>query len=118
MPGHLIACDSDEKADDKAAIPPYKITHRDTSGNQREIEVQVDSAKSLRIIFDDVTKDLTDEAGYTVLINCSTGGSKAADNRLANGTYAVGNIGAAGTGLKDGEKKFEPVEGRTCPDKS
>jgi hypothetical protein len=64
-----------------------------------------------------VVGSLDDEAGYFVYINCSTGGTAGADNRLANGRYAKGNIGVATTGLNDGDKEFEPVEGRDCPAK-
>lgn len=112
----LTACGSED--DDKPATPPpaYKVTEQDTTGNVRGVTVEVDSTKNLRAVFDDVIKDLDDEAAYHVLINCSTGGTKTADNRLANGKYAVGNTGAAATGLEDGKSEFTENEGRTCPD--
>lgn len=117
----LTACgSSDDKADSKPAPAPitYKIAKQDTSGNQRQVTVEVPTAKGLRAVFDVVTDKLKGDAGYFVSINCTTGGSKASDNRLANGRYARGNTGVATTGLKDGEKEFETVEGATCPDKS
>lgn len=100
-----------------ATVPHYKVVDRDSGKYSRQITIEVDSKKNLRAVFDDSTKGLRENAGYTILINCSTGGTKNVDNRLANGTYAIGNFGRATTGLDDGEKKFEPVEGRTCPDK-
>lgn len=100
---------------DGGKAPAYEVTKRDTSGNQRTITVEVDTTKNLKEVFDDVTTDLTDEAGYYVEINCSTGGAKAADNRLANGRKAIGRMGAAATGLKDGQSEFEPVRGAKCP---
>ncbi|GGR71076.1 MULTISPECIES: hypothetical protein [Streptomyces] len=114
----LTACSSSSDDDTKPSAPAYKVVHRDTSGNQRKITVEVTSETRLRAVFDDVIKDADGNAGYFVEINCSTGGTSSVDNRLANGQYAAGNIGAATTGLKDGESKFEPVAGRSCPAKS
>ncbi|MEV8353183.1 hypothetical protein ACFVTT_34050 [Streptomyces niveus] len=111
----LTACGSED--DSKPASPPpaYKVAEQDTTGNVRNVTVEVESTKNLRAVFDDVIKDLDDEAGYHVLINCSTGGTGTSDNRLANGKYAVGNMGAAATGLEEGASEFTTNEGRTCP---
>jgi len=107
------AVDGSDKPDAKE--PAYKVVQQDDSGNTRSVTVEVDSTKSLRSVFNAVTKDLDDEAGYWVQINCSTGGTKDVDNRLANGKYAVGRTGAATTGLKDGGTEFSTNAGRTCP---
>ncbi|MEU8950910.1 hypothetical protein [Streptomyces sp. NPDC048489] len=112
----LTACsssDSDSKPAAKA--PAYKITHQDKSGNQRRVTVEVKTGKSLRAVFDDVAAKLTAPAGYFVEINCATGGAAKADNRLANGRKAVGNVGAASTGLGDGKTDYEAQQGATCP---
>ncbi|MER5991551.1 hypothetical protein [Streptomyces viridosporus] len=120
----LAACttssnDTSSKTDKPAAkTPHYKIVKQDTSGNQRQITVEVDSTKGLRAVFDAVTKDLSDEAGYTVQINCSTGGTDSVDNRLANGQYAIGRIGQASTGLKDRGSEFSTNDDRKCPNKA
>ncbi|RMB83661.1 hypothetical protein [Streptomyces shenzhenensis] len=113
----LTACSSSDSTSSKPAAdaPPYKITRQDKSGNQRQVTVEVTSTKDLRAVFDDVTAKLTDDAGWFVEINCSTGGTAGADNRLANGKKAVGNIGAASTGLDDGKTEYEANEGRSCP---
>ncbi|MFF9284853.1 hypothetical protein [Streptomyces griseosporeus] len=111
----LTACSSSDSNDDKPAAPPYKITKQDASGNQRQVTVEVTSTKDLRAVFDDVADKLTDDAGYFVEINCATGGTAKADNRLANGKKAVGNIGAAATGLDDGKTQFEEQPGAKCP---
>jgi len=116
----LTACDDSSSASNKptpAAAPDYKVVKQDDSGNQRQITVEVDTTKGLRAVFDDVTKDLTEEAGYLIEINCATGGTESMDNRLANGNLAIGNIGAASTGLEEGGKRFELVDGRSCPAK-
>jgi type IV pilus biogenesis protein CpaD/CtpE len=113
----LTACSSSDD-DDKAEPPAYTVTRQDASGNQRTITVQVSSTTGLRAIFDDVIDNKAgDNAGYFVEINCSTGATKGADNRLANGRYAKGNIGAATTGLADGKSEFSAVAGAQCPDK-
>lgn len=99
----------------KAEVPKYTVVERDTQGNQRNVVVEVDSTEGLRAVFDDVVSGLEGEAGYHVSINCSSGATKRADNRLANGRYAVGAIGSASTGLAEGEKDFSENDGRTCP---
>ncbi|MFF9582484.1 hypothetical protein [Streptomyces achromogenes] len=111
----LTACSSSDSPDSKPATPAYEITKQDDSGNSRDVEVTVDSAKDLKAVFDAVAEGLSDEAGYHIYINCSIGGTGASDNRLANGRLARGNMGEAATGLKDGETEFETVKGRTCP---
>lgn len=112
----LTACSSSSNSGDaKAEAPPYKIVKQDESGNTRNVTVQVQTTKDLRSVFDSVTDSLTEEAGYWVYINCSTGGTKSVDNRLANGRYAVGRMGAAATGLKDKGSEFSTNKDRSCP---
>jgi hypothetical protein len=113
----IVSASSDDDTKPAAAktTPAYKVVDRKTKGHTRQITIEVNSTKDLRAVFDDSLKGLDENAGYTILINCSTGGTASVDNRLANGTYAVGNYGRATTGLDDGESKFEPVEGRHCP---
>ena len=93
----------------------YTVVSEDTSGNQRRIVLEVDSADKAEAAFNDITGSLTDDAGYIIQINCSTGGTDSVDNRLANGRYAIGGIGQATTGLTNGESEFELVDGATCP---
>ncbi|AVH58393.1 MULTISPECIES: hypothetical protein [Streptomyces] len=111
----LTACSSSDDDKPAANVPAYKITQQDDSGNQRNVSVEVTSTKDLRAVFDDVAAKLTDPAGYFVSINCATGGTGKVDNRLANGRKAVGNIGAASTGLDDGQTDYKANTGRTCP---
>lgn len=100
----------------KAKTPAYKIVEQETSGNTRQVVVEVDSLTGLKAVFTAVTKKLTDEAGYFIDINCSTGGTKTVDNRLATGKLARGNMGAAATGLDEDDSEFSTNKGRTCPD--
>lgn len=98
--------------------PPYKVVDQDTSGHRRTIVVEVRTTKNLRDVFASTVRGLEDEAGYTVLINCSTGGTDDVDNRLANGSYAIGNMGEATTGLEDRGHEFSTNKERKCPDKA
>ena len=107
--------DTDDKPDAKP--PAYTVVKQDSDGNQRDVVVDVDSTKQLRSVFETVIKDLDDEAGYYVQINCSTGGTDSVDNRLANGRYAVGRMGAAVTGMSEGNTEFSTNKDRTCPAK-
>lgn len=120
--GAILAPAEDTNSDDGApaadpspAVPDYIITGRDEQGMQTNLDVEVTTTDGLRAVFDDVIADLDQDGGYFVQINCTTGATSAADNRLANGRYAVGNEGAAATGLEDGASDFEPVEGARCP---
>ncbi|MEU4171006.1 hypothetical protein AB0F46_29515 [Streptomyces sp. NPDC026665] len=113
----LAAC-SGSTDDSKADAPPYKIVKQDSSGNSREVTVEVKADKNLRAVFDAVTGSLTEEAGYWVSINCSTGATKSVDNRLANGRFAIGSMGEAATGLKDKGSEFSTNKGSSCPDKT
>ncbi|MEV0963277.1 hypothetical protein AB0J25_11925 [Streptomyces sp. NPDC049910] len=112
----LTGCGSSEETNEPAAdVPAYKVVKQDTSGNKRNITVEINHDNDLRAIFDDVTDKLTDEAGYYVMINCSSGGTPSVDNRLANGQKAIGNMGAATTGLEPGGTEFAAVDDRQCP---
>jgi hypothetical protein len=59
--------------------------------------------------------EAADDGGYFVRFNCSTGGTETADNRLANGRFAVGRLGSAQTGLHDGEHDLTLLPEATCP---
>ncbi|MFI0932925.1 hypothetical protein ACH4RG_14400 [Streptomyces sp. NPDC021019] len=113
----LTACGTEPEPDAKAAgpKPAYKVTKQDSQGNKRNVEVEVDTTKGLKAVFDDVVRGLKDEAGYYVMLNCSTGGTTTVDNRLANGQYANGSMGAATTGLDEGTTEFDTNDGATCP---
>ncbi len=97
-----------------------KSTPSYTSSRDRDVItaiVDFDDQADLRKVFDDVVskhQDLAD-GGYHVQINCSTGGSASADNRLGNGRFAIGALGAAQVGLKDGASEFKVNEHATCP---
>lgn len=114
----LSGGEDDTTTSSDAKPPAYNVVQHDKTGNQRQIVIEVDTTDSLRAVFDAVTGQLDDDAGYYVQINCSTGGTKTMDNRLANGRYAVGRLGAATTGLNEGDTEFSTNPDRTCPDKA
>lgn len=101
----------------RGEAPAFKVVQAPTSGDGA-IRVTVDRAINggeAYAIMQVLMLDYTDEGGYNVSINCSTGGTATADQRLANGTMAVGKLGQARTGfVKDGAT-VELVKGATCP---
>ncbi|MFJ8900020.1 hypothetical protein [Streptomyces sp. NPDC102370] len=116
----LTACSSSDGSSDSkpaADAPAYTITEQDDSGTQRTVRVEVKTADRIEDVFEDVAGKLTEEAAWFVEINCATGGTAKADNRLGNGRKSVGTIGAAGTGLADGETEFEAQPNPECPAK-
>lgn len=94
-----------------ASAPEYEVVSRADD----QVIVEVASTDRLEAVFEDVKRSIDEDGGWFVTINCSTGATAGSDNRLANGRYAVGNIGAARTGLDEGESDFEAVSGRECP---
>ncbi|WP_326597763.1 hypothetical protein [Streptomyces sp. NBC_01803] len=109
-------CSSSDSDDTEANQDvAYTVTGDDNRGAQTYLDVEVETADDLEAVFDAVIADLDEDGGYFVDINCSTGATEAADNRLANGRYARGDSGAAATGLPAGESEFEPVAAATCP---
>lgn len=95
-------------------VPQYRVVSQ-KGGN---ITVEVDTLptkKQMTAIVTDLQSKQTDEDGYFVSINCSTGATKSADNRLGNGKFGIGALGKARTGLNEGQIDVQVNEGRTCP---
>ncbi|WP_328438300.1 hypothetical protein [Nocardia puris] len=93
--------------------PPYTHTIEGA-----EIRVWTSSADPTDLLdtYNHVARTLRStlaEGGYWVRINCETGGSDTADNRLANGHIGVGRLGIAQTGDLGGFDGVVP--GATCP---
>lgn len=97
------------------STPPYRLEVSD----DRYFDVFVDklypAADLQRIVAELQRRHADQEDGYFVRINCSTGGTSGADNRLANAKFAVGPLGAARTGLDEGQVEFKVVDGAKCP---
>ena len=83
-----------------------------------EITIEVDrliTQEEAEAIMADLQADSHENRGYFVRIDCSTGATESAANRLANGRFANGDVGAAQTGLEPGTFEVEVREGRECP---
>lgn len=105
----------DKTPSTESPAPTYTVGSVDERGQQRYVTVKVTTATGLREVFDAVRDRYQDEGGYFVSIDCATGGTTKAANRLATGKYAVGQEGAAATGLKDGDSEFTPNQPARCP---
>ncbi|ADT97878.1 hypothetical protein Mspyr1_11960 [Mycolicibacterium gilvum Spyr1] len=106
----------DDLASPADNAPPYRLEIGEKDSTLRVFVDQLYSPPELESIVVELQKQYRDQPdGYFVQINCAEGGSERADNRLANARFAVGAIGAARTGLDDGERKFEPRTGVKCP---
>jgi hypothetical protein len=112
--GSLAACGDAAETGEETAAPDYEIVEDDDQGT---IVAEVDSLpdpSGLEAIFAAVRDDNDSKDGsYSLGIDCSTGGTWAAANRLASGRF--GDLGAAQTGLQDGASEFEVNDDRTCP---
>jgi hypothetical protein len=97
-------------------VPSYRL---EVGEKPSTLDVFVDktptSAEAAQIVGDLQGKYAGKDDAYFVTINCSKGGTRDVDNRLANGKFAVGSIGAARTGLDDGAREVSLVEGNKCP---
>ncbi|MFC9874858.1 hypothetical protein [Nocardia salmonicida] len=92
--------------------PPYTV---EVDGNQIRVATATADPADLLNTYNKVARTLRPtlaEGGYWVRINCVTGGTAKADNRLANGTIGVGKKGMAVIGNFGG---FDGViAGATC----
>lgn len=100
-----------------AAAPEFVVESGpvDTDGPVRITVDATITEDEQSAIMEVLVLDFTAEGGYFVSINCSTGGTAAADHRLGNGVISVGKMGAARTGfIRDGFN-IKPLAGATCP---
>lgn len=101
-----------------SALMPQSPAYRVVSEDRGYIFVEVDAmpdGDGLKVVFDHLRVKSRPDGGYFVRINCATGGTQAVDNRLANGKFAVGKLGAGKTGLEAGQYEFQVVADRKCP---
>lgn len=101
------------------AAPPYRLEVGELGGKPSDLAAYVDQlypADQLEAIVAELQQKYSDKPdGYFVRINCTSGGTTEVDNRLANGKFAVGPIGAARTGLDQGHHEFQTLLGKKCP---
>ncbi|OBG21540.1 hypothetical protein A5768_25890 [Mycolicibacterium fortuitum] len=115
----VSACATDSTAapsDATSAAPAYRLQ---VGKKPSSLEVYVSKTPTYgeaQPIITDLQRKFEDkDDGYFVSINCSAGGTRDVDNRLANGKFAIGAIGAARTGLKEGQHEVTLVDGAKCP---
>lgn len=113
----LSGCGGGAARETAVPLPPgYRL---EIGAKPSSLEVYVDKSypeSELALIVADLQdKYAGRDDGYFVKINCASGNTERNDNRLANAKFAVGPIGAARTGLDDGEREITMVEGAKCP---
>lgn len=98
------------------AVPAYRLQ---TGKKPSSLEVYVSKnptyGEAQAIITDLQRKFEGKPDGYFVSINCTEGGTRDVDNRVANGKFAIGPIGAARTGLNQRRYELALVDGAKCP---
>ncbi|SIJ38966.1 Uncharacterised protein [Mycobacteroides abscessus subsp. bolletii] len=100
----------------KTQVPDYRLESGDKPTDLRVVIDRLYPADEMTAIITDLQRRYADQDnGYFVRINCSSGGTRSVDNRLANGKFAVGSIGGLRTGLKAGAYELTPVAGAQCP---
>lgn len=107
---------SEATAESESATPEYRVVERPGASGPAYLTVQVKDDENLRAVFDAVRDKFDDDdRGVFVSIDCATGGTESFGNRLANGKYANGALGAAQTGLDEGAVEFEEQPDASCP---
>lgn len=96
------------------SIPAFKVVEQRNGTIVIEVDQLLTKDQMIAIVKKLRSKQSA-ESGYWVRINCSTGASRAADNRLGNARFAIGTKGKAATGLNEGEIEVQVNEGRSCP---
>lgn len=96
------------------ALPDYSVTEQ----SEQSLDVWIDESITQRqaewIVWELAQEDRPDGA-YFVQINCNAGNNDVADNRQANGKFAIGQRGAALSGLNAGAQEVELRADATCP---
>ncbi|BBX30541.1 hypothetical protein [Mycolicibacterium alvei] len=108
--------DAAAPSDVGTAAPAYRL---EIGKKPSSLEVYVSKMPThgeAEAIIADLQRKFEDkDDGYFVSINCSAGGTRDVDNRLGNGKFAIGAIGAARTGLDEAQHEVALVDGGKCP---
>jgi hypothetical protein len=105
-----------------AAATPQPSTYTLEQSNNREYRALVTTAdsRSLRLAWETIRAQFLaagEPGGYFVRFDCEISDEPgAATNRLANAKVAVGALGAAQTGLREGKSEFVMNPGAPCGD--
>lgn len=99
-----------------AAAPAYRLQIGKKPSSLEVYVSKMPTYGEAQAIIADLQRKFEDkDDGYFVSINCSEGGTRDVDNRLGNGKFAIGAIGAARTGLDEGQYEVALVDGAKCP---
>lgn len=108
--------DSTASSTSSPSVPAYRLEVGEKPSTLNVYVPKLPTAGETSLIVEDLQDQYsTQDDGYFVQIFCEESGQFESGNRLANARFAVGNIGAARTGLNDGEKKIDAVVGAHCP---
>lgn len=95
--------------------PPYDLSE---NGRQLTALVRTDDTELLRLVYREISGRVIgthQPGGYFLNIDCAIGNEPGkAANRLAVAKMAVGQLGAAQTGLEAGKSTIDFNTGRTC----
>ncbi|OMC00351.1 hypothetical protein A5733_04365 [Mycobacterium sp. NS-7484] len=98
-----------------ATVPAYEMTEQD---KELTALVKTDNTDQLRLVYREIADQVTDtypEGGYFLRIDCAFGNEPGKTAiRLANARIAVGQLGAAQTGLKAGQSDIKFNTGVRC----
>lgn len=98
------------------SVPQYRLQVGKKSSSLEVYVAKLPTPSEASAIVGDLqTKYADREDGYFVTISCEESGKYESGNRLANGKFAVGSIGAARTGLEEGTSQITPVPDAQCP---
>lgn len=107
-----------DKPSDTETTASEVLEYTVASQDGGKIVVEVDrvlTQAEMTAIAEDLQGNQSEDAGYFVSVNCSTGGTAKVDNRLGNIRFGIGAKGKAATGLDEGLLDVQVNEGRTCP---
>lgn len=107
--------DEDDQSASTVEVPPVEVPlYRLDAADAPDLAVYIDelyTVEQMTAIVNELQEQYAGtNDGYWVYINCIEG-----DNRLANAQFADGPMGAARTGLRDGEHVLRVIEGKKCP---
>lgn len=88
---------------------PIKMGDVSTRRDRTTVVVTVQDDGQVGLAYERMRDLFPEPGGYTVYVNCEYN-----DERLAEGTYAIGPAGAKATGLDDGDSTLERIDGATC----
>lgn len=108
--------DSTASSTSSPSAPAYRLEIGEKPSTLNVFVPKLPTAGETSLIVEDLQGQYSGkDDGYFVRIYCESSSHLESGNILANAKFAVGNIGAARTGLNDGEKEIKAINGAQCP---